>query len=411
MAIRISGMNSGLDTESIVSALVSGYQTKVDKQKKAQTKLSWKTEAWQGVNKKVYSLYSNINKLRFTSAYALKKTTVSDNTKATVTASGNAVNGTQTLKIKDLAKAGYLTGGTMSLAEGATAEKLDGSATLKDLGYDLEEGGKITVNGQEISVSGSTTIDNFVNQLNEKGVSASFDANNGRIFVSAKDSGEKNDFSIGASDGQGLVALSKLGLLTDESIKTSYANISGVSEKNIDTESQEYQDFVDAMQESKNGDASRVKGQNATIELNGATFTSATNNFTVNGLTINATATTGNNEITITTATDVDGIYDKVKDFLSEYNEVVNYMQSQYNAASAKGYEPLTDDEKSAMTDTQVEKWEQKIKTSLLRRDQNLNTILNSMSNAMAKSYDINGKKFSLGTFGISTPGYFSAAE
>ena len=31
MAIRLSGMNSGLDTDSIVKALVSGYTTKKEK--------------------------------------------------------------------------------------------------------------------------------------------------------------------------------------------------------------------------------------------------------------------------------------------------------------------------------------------------------------------------------------------
>jgi flagellar biosynthetic protein FliS len=44
-------------------------------------------------------------------------------------------------------------------------------------------------------------------------------------------------------------------------------------------------------------------------------------------------------------------------------------MDEAYNADSSKGYEPLTDDEKSAMTDDEVEKWETKIKDSLLRKD------------------------------------------
>ena len=115
MAIRISGMNSGLDTESIVSALVSSYSVKKDKYVKAQTKLSWKTDAYKAANTKVYNLYTSINSLRFTSAYSLKKTSVSDTTKATVSASSSAVNGTQTLKIKKLATAGYLTGGNKAI--------------------------------------------------------------------------------------------------------------------------------------------------------------------------------------------------------------------------------------------------------------------------------------------------------
>ena len=45
MAIRLSGLNSGLDTDAIVQELVSAYRTKQDKYTKAQTKLSWKQDA------------------------------------------------------------------------------------------------------------------------------------------------------------------------------------------------------------------------------------------------------------------------------------------------------------------------------------------------------------------------------
>ena len=40
MPIRITGLASGLDTESIISALVSSYNYKTNKYKKAQTKSS-----------------------------------------------------------------------------------------------------------------------------------------------------------------------------------------------------------------------------------------------------------------------------------------------------------------------------------------------------------------------------------
>ncbi len=42
MALRMTGMMSGLDTESIIQELVAVRRTKVDKQKKAQTSLNWK---------------------------------------------------------------------------------------------------------------------------------------------------------------------------------------------------------------------------------------------------------------------------------------------------------------------------------------------------------------------------------
>ena len=44
MPMRVTGMYSGLDTESIIQELVSAKQTKVDDAKKKQTKLGWKQE-------------------------------------------------------------------------------------------------------------------------------------------------------------------------------------------------------------------------------------------------------------------------------------------------------------------------------------------------------------------------------
>jgi flagellar hook-associated protein 2 len=90
-------------------------------------------------------------------------------------------------------------------------------------------------------------------------------------------------------------------------------------------------------------------------------------------------------------------------------------MTSLYNADSAKGYEPLTDDEKDAMSDTEIEKWETKIKDSLLRRDTTLSSIMSAMTSAMSSGYKVtvNGqeKTYYLSSFGIKTLGYLNAPE
>lgn len=606
MAIRISGLSSGLDTESLVSELVSAYSIKKDNYVKAQTKLGWKQDAWKALNKKVYSLYSNISSMRYSSAYSLKKTTVSDATKATVTAASNAVNGTQRLKITSLAAAGYLTGGQLRKTDGSTSG-ITSSTKLSDLkgkaggetsyGLGSGENGTINVNGKEISLSGDDTVGSVVNKLKDAGVNASYDEKNNRIFVSSKNSGTANEFTLTASNDKGAMALQSLGLMVSSNSATAanralkdayttngsvdygniaraleegklglssynsadyiqnvkaynyakeiaggstasldgynsyleaknrmaavspnfnasaYKSLSDLQENNpealnlyFDTttgssltkeewdnlsEEQKNQTKDDGTAKYKTGTAwlteqedlltdkyasiedyeadraaiaayekahdaddraalskvktayaedntmasqltyveddsnnflnaaaqafgekvsaavaaidgegfygtsdgaTRVDATDATIYLNGAEFTSNSNTFNINGLTINAAATTGTTfenaeEISITTNTDSQAIYDKVKDFLSQYNELVNEMSSLYNAASAKGYEPLTKDEKAALTDTQVEEWEDKVKSALLRRDGTLDGILSSMTSSMHKTY------------------------
>lgn len=172
MPIRITGLNSGLDTEAIISALVSSYSYKTNKYKKAQTKLSWKQDAWKTLNTKVYSFYTSLDSLRFSKNYNLKSTKVSDSTKATVTASSSAPNGTQKLNILKVAQAGYLTGG-----------KLDDSTTtgttLAELGYTGGNGTITLTKGdgtkKNIEVSQGTTVNSFINSLKEAGVNASYD--------------------------------------------------------------------------------------------------------------------------------------------------------------------------------------------------------------------------------------------
>lgn len=220
---RISGLVSGLDTDALIQELVSAYQTKQDTYVKKQTKLEWTQEIWKGLNTKVYNFYTGaLRSARFSTAYNLKKATVSDSTKATVTADSTAVVGTQTLNVKQLAKTAYLTGGKLKRTQNAKGEadtttKLNGNSKLKELGITNGTDGnavKVNVNGKEttISVNEDTTINQFVVKLKEAGLTANFDETNQRLFVCASGSGKDKEFSITAANAGGLDTLEKLGL-------------------------------------------------------------------------------------------------------------------------------------------------------------------------------------------------------
>ena len=177
---------------------------------------------------------------------------------------------------------------------------------------------------------------------------------------------------------------------------------------------QDSQRILDQSSTLTNSGAKKIDGCDSEIKLNGITYTSSLNTYSINGLSITAMQATGDgdtNAITVTTATDTQAIYDKIKSFLTQYNSLINEMTSLYNADTAKGYEPLTDDEKSAMSDSEVEKWEEKIKSSLLRRDDSLESVMNLMTNAMSQPVTIDGKKYYLSSFGIKTLGFLNAPE
>ncbi len=158
--------------------------------------------------------------------------------------------------------------------------------------------------------------------------------------------------------------------------------------------------------------ANKMEGDNAMITLNGVEYVSDSNTFDINGLTLTVNATTAENEVvTITTEDDTQGIYDMVKNFIKEYNEIINQMDKLYNADAAKGYKPLTDEEKDAMSDSEVEEWEKKIKDSILRKDSTLSTVSSALKEIMMSGITINGNKMYLSSFGIETLSYFTAAD
>ena len=109
-------------------------------------------------------------------------------------------------------------------------------------------------------------------------------------------------------------------------------------------------------------------------------------------------------EISITVSKDTSAVYDTIKDFISEYNSILKSMNTSYNASTARGYDPLTDDQKKAMTDDEIEKWESKIKSSLLRRDNTMSGLISSFRNNMMGGYKASdGKTYSLASLGITT--------
>ena len=445
MAMRVSGLNSGLDTDAIVQELVSAYSKKTEKYEKEQTKLGWKQEIWKGLNTKVNSLYKSVGDMRFSSAYSTKKTTSSDTTKATVSASGASVTGTQKLHIISTAQSGYLTGGALNRVkpgkdkDGNDDWKVRSDTKLTDLGYGGKETSfKLTTWDEskqkevqkDIKVTSDSTVNDVLKQLQEAGLNASIDEDNGRIFLSSKTTGLHSNFQIEAAtaksvpdmDENGNVKLGADGnpLMKDIDLSDDEKSASKILLNLLGLDSSE----------TATNRATKIEGSDARIVLNGVEFTNNSNNFTINGLSIAVSGVTDvasdvldaygridfsklkdDTAITLTTAVDSQGIYDKIKDFLTNYNNIINEITKLYNADSAKDYEPLTDDEKDQMSDTEIGKWETKIKDSLLRRDNSLGTLMNAMTSAMNRGITINGRDYALSSFGISTLGYLNSVK
>lgn len=506
MSIKLSGLNSGMDTESIIQELVRAKSEKKIKLEGDQKKLEWKQEAWKDLNSKIYGLYSKtLSNMRLVSDYT-KKTTKASSDAVSVVTGTNAPNCVQTLKVNQMARAGYLTGAKLSDKSGTytSATKVkDILGTTEDVSFFIESGDK----RKEIKITDSTSIKDVLTTMREAGVNANFDEVNQRFYISAKESGADNDFTITATNVEGLDAMAALGLASsldkdvntqnqyaeyigklvydadgnlDEAatkaalgtddfyakkkeqynaeIKALEASISSINDKldgakddkrealikeraELQTKLSELKDKFDAsgnltteakeaaLQEEYDAAVSaqdmikwyqdnaskltgiRISGANSEIVLNGATYTSTKNTFEINDLTITVNAKT-DEEITLTTSDDTEGIYDMIKNFFKEYNELINEMDKLYNADSARKYDMLTDEEREAISEEEAEEWDEKIKGALLRRDSQLGTVFDSMKMIMLEGVKMSdGSKMYLSDFGINTMGYFGAKE
>lgn len=239
MTIRLTGMSSGLDTEAMIRDLMSAYKGQKKKKTSVETKYSWKMDAWKELNKKIQNFHTKaLSNFRYSSTFTTKKTTVSDTTKASVTASGSAVVGSQSLAIKQLAQSGYLTGGKISSDSG----NVKGSTKLSDLGYTGADT-SFSVNGKKIELKADSTVNDVVDSLQKAGLNASFDSTNQRFFVNSKVSGKAGDFSITADSASGIEALKSLGLYTGITSDADKAEYKKWAEYDID--SAEVSDLID----------------------------------------------------------------------------------------------------------------------------------------------------------------------
>ena len=589
MGIRMSGLSSGMDTEAIVKELMSAQSMKKNKVVKAKTKLEWTQTKWSELNTKLTGLYNNfVSKMQLSTAYKTKKTTVSDATKASVTAKTSAANGSYSMEIKNVATSQYLTGAKINASASDKLTDIDSSLLNKEISITV--GTKTT----KFAVTADTTLKDFTSALQNAGLNASFDDAQKRLFISSKESGLENAFSITTSgitdaevngrkalrDAAGYSsmtssnkklfdsameklqtsgvgtddynsALDTIAKLSYETKKTSAENaattyvkakiysekyseyeekakeklkdtyfeedgslkpgktqeaydaavakqadadttsyvgtqlndsdvklqideaaFSGKTEADmanfseeavkkyygetvtaftgmdgIDEESEKnrltsyVQDYasisdrdevlagsalsglgmadiaVDAdgnvtvnggANDSSNSTIPKgmalIEASDSKIILNGAELTSSSAVVSANGLDITLTGLTKTDEpITFSVTNDTESVYNSIKGFLKEYNSVMKEMNTLYNADSAKGYEPLTSEEKEAMSDDDVKLWEDKIKNSLLRSDSTLSSVISSMRSAMMSTVEYDGKTYALSSFGIMT--------
>ena len=147
-------------------------------------------------------------------------------------------------------------------------------------------------------------------------------------------------------------------------------------------------------------------GKNSEIELNGVVISKNSNKFTIEGISFNLKETS-NETVVINVARATQGAFDAIKNFVDEYNKIIEAINGKLYEERFRGYPPLTDEQKEAMSDKEVELWEQKARSGLLRNDPVLSSIVSQMRTLMYQQVEGTGSVYStLSSIGIKTKDY-----
>lgn len=124
-------------------------------------------------------------------------------------------------------------------------------------------------------------------------------------------------------------------------------------------------------------------GTDAEFTINGLTTKRKSNTFTMNDVTftLNKNSTSADESSTVSVKTDSEAIVGTIKEFVEKYNELIGKINGELTEERFTSFTPLTAEQKAGMKEKEIEEWESKAKSGMLRRDSLLTSGLSSMRN------------------------------
>lgn len=385
--MRISGFASGMDIDQTVKDLMAAERIPLDKIEQDRTSIEWKRDAYREMNVKFKELDDALLNMRLKNTYTSKTTTSSNNT-VTATASSSASNGSYNMEVTELASAAInVTQGTISasatdkvspfasIKDQITAGKFSGLAEA-DFGAEETLTFSTHHNGElkefNYAVSATDTIDTVLTRLtnDDNGVRAFYDITQDKIIMEKTSAGDYLDGpEIQFADDS---FMSKLfGMNADPT-----ADPTTVTEQG---------------------------GTDATFKYNGVELTSKTNQTTLNGITFNFNNVSNGTPTYVNVNSDTDGAVEKIMDFVEQYNSMVDEITSRTREPLYRDYHPLNEEQMSDMSDREIEMWDEKARSGLLKSDQILQSGLTQMRQAWTNSVNNDGAFKHLTEVGINT--------
>jgi flagellar hook-associated protein 2 len=244
---------------------------------------------------------------------------------------------------------------------------------------------RFSINEVEFSFSRNTTIRDMINEVNRSsaGVNMSYSAFSDKFTIESTRTGSGYFVRLGQPNGSNI-------------LDRMFGQGEGGTIGNV------------------------TNGQDAVLTVNGTEIVRASNSITVDGITINLLQETPkgvgfNNTEPITSKVNATQVMDLIKNFVEEYNKLVEELTKLLSdrrprSGGTRGahFMPLTEEQRNAMSEREVEQWEEQGRKGLLNNDPTVSRMLSSLRMAVLGSVETEGGgRISFNSIGIRSGSFF----
>lgn len=413
---------SGLDIESLVKMGMMNKQNQYDKMYQTQLKQTWVKEAYNTVYTDVKAFKESMSTFKMQSNMSAMQATSSNNDVVSVTANGAAAAMNHKITVEQVASNAYL-----MTANGKKIDRANTSASnsayLKDvlfgeeptkttgtdgqtyyqfkntdpskqdtfkgsdvaISIEVQDGNDVDSDGKPVTRKVEFTYDQIFNDkktLNDlatafsnsgANVQGGYDTVNDSFSLYNKTSGSANKIGLKANNDTSAELLNKLHLASYNGQTNTLGN------------------EISFTKDTLNEDA---VGTNAKATIDGKTYESDTNKLNVANVIYNFNGVSAKNAdgtyqaSTISVSQDTDKIVDNVKKFVETYNTLIDSLNTKYREEKNTDYKPLTKKQEGEMTESQIDKWNEKAKSGLLYHDNNIYSIISDMRESLYTKVD-----------------------
>ncbi|WP_232713522.1 flagellar hook-associated protein 2 [Bacillus xiapuensis] len=344
--MRIGGLASGMDIDQMVKDLMKAERMKGDKLQQKKQYLEWQRDDYRSMNSALFTFDQMLfDDMIMQKNFIQKSVSVSDSDVAAVNNVGSASEFSGTLEVAQLAKAARMTSGQATNITDPTKKLSEyfgtGTQTISIQAVDKE--GKLQEKPVEIQFNlEDESLNSLMEKINEKtGVTMFYDSFTQKVSMTAKNSG----------DAKGTAEIVLGGDFLSNQLHLSATNLDSANPAN-------------------------QAGQNAKVTLNGLETERSSNIFNIGGVEYTLK---GQGKVNYQSSPDVEKVYDTIKNFVEKYNELIGKVNGELNEKRYRSYHPLTKEQREAMSEKEIELWEDKARSGTLRSDFALSSGMNKM--------------------------------